>query len=73
MHVDLNTDKIASKDERFIHLSNQAKLGNEIIKRFELDRLADSIIRTSVEGATIETQNSGKLIKQKQKKNKLFC
>lgn len=65
MHVDLNTDKIASKDERFIHLSNQAKLGNEIIKRFELDRLADSIIRTSVEGATIETQNSGKLIKQK--------
>lgn len=63
--VDLNTDKISSKDERFIHLSNQAKLGNEIIKRFELDRLADSIIRTSVEGAIVETQNSGKLIKHK--------
>lgn len=73
MHVDLNTDKIASKDERFIHLSNQAKLGNEIIKRFELDRLADSIIRTSVEGATIETQNSGKLIKQKTEEEQIIC
>lgn len=64
-HIDLNTDKIESKDERFQHLSNQAKLGNVIIKRFELDRLSDSIIRTSVEGAIIETQNKGKLINQK--------
>ncbi len=52
--VDLVTDMIEDNDAKFEYLRNQASLGNEIIKRLELDRLCDEILRAHSYGIVDE-------------------
>lgn len=70
--VDLNTNNIKSKDEKFEYLRNQAKLGNELIKRLELERLIDTVVRLSVEGSTNESLNEGKNINKKTEEEQII-
>lgn len=70
--VDLNTDLIKSKDEKFEYLREQAKLGNELIKRLELERLADNVVRLSVEGSINESLTEGKYINHKSEEEQII-
>lgn len=48
--VDLDTSGIIDKDEQFLKLRNQTSLGNIIVKRLELRRKCEDIIRAHEEG-----------------------
>lgn len=48
--VDLDLSNISDKDKQFEHLRAQTSLGNEIVKRLELSRKCEDIIRAHEEG-----------------------
>ncbi len=53
--VDLDLSQIQDKDEQFLRLRDQTELGNEIVRRLELSRRCEDIIRTHEEvGSDIE-------------------
>lgn len=62
--VDLATDTIEDNDSKFEYLRNQASLGNEIIKRLELDRLCDELLRAHTSGI-IDEERSKYLVENK--------
>lgn len=62
--VDLVTDSIEDNDAKFEYLRNQASLGNEIIKRLELDRLCDEILRAHSYGI-VDEERSKYLVENK--------
>lgn len=62
--VDLNVENIASKDEQFEYLRSQTTLGNQIVKRLELERRCEEIIRAHEEGFD-ESQIMDKMKTQK--------
>lgn len=56
--VDLDLSNLTDKDAQFSHLRSQTELGNTIVRRLELSRRCEDIIRTHEEvGSDIELLN----------------
>lgn len=69
-HVDLDLSKITDKDAQFERLKSQTELGNTIVKRLEISRRCEDIIRTSTESGSeselLEIMRNEKLDEQSQ-------
>ncbi len=71
-HVDLDITNIGDKDEQFEKLRIQTKLGNVIIKRLQLERKCEDIVRTHVEGAVTDEFVSKMLSIQQEKESQII-
>lgn len=58
--VDMDISQITDKDLQFAHLRNQTSLGNQIVKRLELERKCEDIIRAHEEGFNEESSAANK-------------